>query len=466
MSGSKRWATTALGLVLTVALGACRSVGTPEQGAPAPAQEDRSATLPSAPTDRPAGLAPGGPLGHIPVKIEGIDAILHSPAAKDPVFQERVGFWVHFWTERQHGHFGRYLQRMGRYAALVDHELEARALPISLRYLPIVESGYLPGAVSRAGATGMWQIMAPTAGDLGLSVGAIVDDRRDPVASTFAALEYLEELHARFDSWFLALAAYNAGPGRVGRILEERGGDPSLSGDEQFLHIRSYLPAETREFVPRFFAAAALASNPTAFGFDSPNPAPIAFDEVTVPDATSLDVVAQAAGVPEDDILALNPHFLRGFTPAGETRVVRVPDGRGDRFAREYALIPPEDRLSFLEHVVASGETFTHIARRYGVALSDLTAMNSQIDPRRLQIGMTVVVPVASSGSGVALTAGASGGADAQGGDGGEHVHVVASGESLWTIARRYGVRAESIAQANDKRPDDLIRPGDRLRIP
>jgi membrane-bound lytic murein transglycosylase D len=332
------------------------------------------------------------------VQVRGIDPILHSPTSLDPALQLRKGFWVEYWTLRQPDHFRTYLARMGRYGPLVDAELEERGLPPSLRYLPIVESGYRSGAVSRVGATGLWQIMGPTARSLALTVSPIVDDRRDPVGNTRAALDFLEELHRGFGSWHLALAAYNAGPARIRGLLARHASDTSVSPDERFLTIRPHLPAETRDFVPKLLAAAQVAREAPSLGLCPESmEASLAFDEVTVPDATSLDVVAFAAGVSEAEVVALNPQYLRGFTPPGQVRVVRVPAGTGGRFREEYARIPPQERLSFQEHVVAQGETLTHIARRYRVPLAELMAANARIDPRRLQIGARVVVPVAGS---------------------------------------------------------------------
>ncbi|MEX2294780.1 MAG: transglycosylase SLT domain-containing protein, partial [Gemmatimonadota bacterium] len=408
----------------------------------------------------PAGLAS---LGELRAPATPADPILSTAASTDPFIRDRVAFWIELWGNDQPDLFTRYLDRMGRYVELVDEELERRGLPASLRYLPIVESGYLPSAVSRVGASGLWQIMTPTARGLGLSVSGIVDDRRDPVASTLAALDYMEELHAQFGCWLLTLAAYNAGPGRIRRLLEQHAEGLSLEGETRFLAIRPHLPAETRDFVPKFLAAAALAGDPEAFGFPASRSTPWLFDEVLVPDATSLDVVAFAAGVHEEEVLALNAHYVRGFTPAGETRTVRVPFGRAFEFERNFALIPPEERLTFVEHVVASGETFSHIAARYGVALSELTGMNASVNERRLRIGMTIVVPVGSRGGRVASPV-ATQIATNQGASG--SVHTVSSGESFWTIARRYGISTPALAAANGRALGELIHIGDELRIP
>jgi membrane-bound lytic murein transglycosylase D len=344
------------------------------------------------------GFLTPSPIAPLDVQVRGIDPILHNPTSLDPELQGRKAFWVEYWTLRQPDHFRTYLARMGRYGALVDGELERRGLPESLRYLPIVESGYRAGAVSRVGATGLWQIMVPTARSLALTVSPIVDDRRDPVGNTRAALDFLEELHRGFDSWHLALAAYNAGPARIRSLLARHAPDVALAPDERFLLIRPHLPAETRDFIPKLLAAAEVAREAPFLGLCPESmQASLTFDEVTVPDATSLDVVAYAAGVSESEVVALNPQYLRGFTPPGQARVVRVPAGAGGRFREEYARIPPGERLSFQEHVVARGETFTHIARRYRVPLAELMAANARIDPRRLQIGTRVVVPVAGA---------------------------------------------------------------------
>jgi membrane-bound lytic murein transglycosylase D len=391
-----RWAVRALAPALAgVTVSACGIWGSGAPGPPVPEAEPTPYQV-FLQAER-EGLHPLDPgrVHRLRFQVEGIDPILHTSTALDPGLQARTGFWVSHWTERRPEDFRRYLERMARYQDLVDGELGARDLPNALRYLPIVESGYRSSAVSRVGATGLWQIMSPTARALALTVSPIVDDRRDPVTNTRAALDYLEELYDSFGSWYLALAAYNAGPARVRSVLARHAPDPDISPDLRFLMIRPHLPSETREFVPKLLAAAHLARDAEELGLLPPErSAPLAFDEVVVADATSMDVVAWAAGVDEGEVLALNPQYLRGFTPPGQTRVVRVPPGTGERFRERYAEIPPEDRLTFLEHVVSSGETFTHIARRYRVPLAELLAANSRIDPRRLQIGTRVVVPV------------------------------------------------------------------------
>ena len=384
-------------LLAVLTLPACQRVGSLEPDSSVPPAPRRSDVALPWPSGQRSIVGPTGPAALAIIDVVGIDEILHSPVSADPILQTAVGIWLTEWTTGEAEVFERYLAQMSSYDLVVGRELDARALPASLRYLPLVESGYSPRAVSRAGATGLWQLMGPTARGLGLVVNSVVDDRRDPEASTSAALDYLEGLHDEFGSWLLALSAYNGGPGRLRRVLRRYGSGMARTGDEQFLEIRRHLPAETRQFVPRFLAAARLAGDPGAYGLVVRGRPPLAYDEVQVPDATSLNVVATVARVSEESVHRLNPQYSRGYTPVGESRTLRVPLGSGVTFERFFPSIAPGDRLDLVEHVVAEGETFTHIARRYGVAVSELEDTNRHVEPRRLQIGMRVVVPLGSA---------------------------------------------------------------------
>jgi membrane-bound lytic murein transglycosylase D len=345
---------------------------------------------------------------------------------------------------------------------MVEEHLRAGGLPASLAFLPIVESWYNPRAVSWVGAAGLWQFMPPTARGMGLKVDRLIDERRDPYRATPLALEYLSDLHRQFGSWFLALAAYNGGPGRLDRILRSYG-QGEISHDGLFMEVLEQLPRETRDFVPRFLAAARIGTDPEAYGFDLLNQErPWRFDEVMVPDATSLDVVARASQVDQETLEDLNPQLLRGLTPAGVATRLRVPEGVGQRFSEAFALIPPEERVTFLEHSVVRGETLTHIARRYGVSVDDLRATNPTIRPRRMQIGQRVVVPKAPSvrsqlrgGSGVSV-------ARAE-----ERlvVYRVQSGDTLSAIADRHRVGVDDLLRWNTLALNSVIHPGDQVRI-
>lgn len=326
-----------------------------------------------------------------------LDPIVHSEATRDTDLRAEVERWRLRFTESDPESFRIYLERMTRYAALVDSVLIERELPSSLRYLPIVESGYLPTAVSSASAAGMWQFMGPVARDFGMQVDPLIDERRDPIAATDAAARFLAELHDRFDSWFLALAAYNGGPNRVDRLLREH--VPfAPGGDSLFMRIRPHLPRETQDFVPKFLAVAEVARQADRLGLApelDQSHAPLAFDEVEVPDATSLDIVAAAAGVPEQDVLDLNPQVIRGVTPRGRATRLRVPVGAAVEFSRVYPGIPASERVTVTEYVVRSGDTLSEIAEEFGIRTSELTAANPSVDARRLQIGTRLIVPVA-----------------------------------------------------------------------
>ncbi len=323
------------------------------------------------------------------------DEILSSPMVRDPELRDEVDRWIAFWETTGARWFPDYLERMAWFSPAVDSVLANRGLPPSLRYLPIVESGYSPRAVSRVSAVGLWQFMAPTAQGLGMWVGPLLDERRNPFKSTAAAGDFLVQLREQFGSWFLALAAYNSGPNRMQRLLD-RYAPLEPRSDALYWKLRDRLPRETRDFIPKFLAAVEVARNPGAHGLAAVGAAAaFTFDEVTVPDATTLDVVAEAAGAPQEEIERLNPEVVRGITPPGRRTVLRVPAGAGLTFEENYAKIPPSERVTFVEHRVARGETLSHIARRYGVRLDDLRAANPRVEPRRLQIGQRITVPIA-----------------------------------------------------------------------
>ena len=338
----------------------------------------------------------GGGALVLPSVLAVTDEILASPMLRDPEFAAEVEWWVDYWESRASGWFPVYLERMAQYVAEVDSMLAAEDLPGSLRYLPVIESGYNPSAVSSARAVGMWQFMAGTAQGLGMEVTTLVDERRDPLKSTSAALRFLGELREDLGSWFLALAAYNSGPNRVRRILNQHA-PLTPPSDSLFWAVRRYLPRETRDFLPKFFGAVAVAGTPQAYGYQPRDPLRFVFDMVEVPDATTLDVVARAAEVPDADIVELNPQVVRGITPPGRTVSLRVPEGQGEVFAANYARIPPRERVSFVQHVVTGGETLSHIAVQYGIRVSDLEAANPGVRARYLRIGARLTVPVAPS---------------------------------------------------------------------
>ena len=174
------------------------------------------------------------------------DVILDSRWPRHPVIAERTHRWIDFWTGAGASDFARYLTRMTRYASLIDAEISVGELPRSLRYLPIVESGYSPSARSSAGAVGLWQFMSGTAREVGLAVGPLIDERLDPVRATPKALRVLSGHRRRFGSWFLALAAYNAGPGRISGLLR-RHAALAPRGDSLYVALYGFLPRETRD---------------------------------------------------------------------------------------------------------------------------------------------------------------------------------------------------------------------------
>ena len=238
----------------------------------------------------------------------------------------RVERWMERFQSAQRPAFETLLERRGIYADLVRGKLRERGMPEELLYLAMMESGLEPRAVSRASAVGLWQFMGPTALQYGLRVDPYVDERRDPVRATDAALDYLAWLHDRFGSWYLAAAAYNAGPGRVERVLKRHAGG-RVGEEDLYWEVLDHLPRETRQYVPRLVAATILAENASAYGFAVAHAEPYRYDQVFVPGGTTLVRVASALDVEVTVLRNLNPHLVLGVTPPGEIYGVRVPVG-------------------------------------------------------------------------------------------------------------------------------------------
>jgi len=370
---------------------------------------------------------------------------------------EAVDRWIEFFAVRAHDRFATYLTRAGRYEDMIRTRLREAELPEDLLYLAMIESGMNPNAYSRAHAAGMWQFIRGTGRLYGLEVSFWIDERRDPYKATDAAIAHLADLYDQFGSWYLAAAAYNAGAGRVSRGIKRTG-----STDFWDLADARVLRSETRNYVPKLIAAAIIAKNPEKYGFDDVVPEkPLEFETVEVPDATSFDVLAEAAGVSEDEIRLLNPQYARRVTPPSMVAEVRVPVSTSEQFIVAYAQVPPSERVTWLEHRVQNGETLGHIAARYGTSVTAIRAANNYVNPKRLQIGQRLIIPRSgASATRVASSAQATGSASGSG----PLTVTVQRGDSLWAISRRYNVTTTQLMQINGL-SSSRIHPGDQITV-
>lgn len=375
---------------------------------------------------------------------------------------ERVEYYVDFFLDDARDRFNIWLGRLNRYEGMIRDRFRAAGVPEDLVYLGAIESGYSNTAVSRARAVGMWQFMSYTAPDYGLVLDEWVDERRDPFKATEAAARFLARQYEQFGSWYLAAAAYNGGPNRVSRGLRRlsQGGDTTLTEETFFrLSDRRYLLRETRDYVPKLIAATQIAKHPSRFGFDSiPYLQPLVFDEITVPDATGLDVLAQLADTTTNALVELNPAYYRGVTPPRREAIVRVPRGTGTLVLERYAELRPEERVNFVSHTISRGETLGGLASRYGVSLELLMAANPGVQPRRLSIGQRVVVPLST-------TARANPGSAPRALAPGQRYHEVRWGETMSAIAQRYGLRLSDLLSWNEMNNNDILRAGRRLIV-
>ena len=383
--------------------------------------------------------------------------------------QDRVAHYVAQFTGRSRERIAERLERGTRYEPMIRAKMKAGGLPEDMYYLALVESGFDPHAYSRAAAVGMWQFMTSTAKGMGMRVDWWVDERRDPIRSTTAAVRFIRGLRDQFGSLYLAAAAYNGGPGRVARGLARYADDlENTQGEDAFFVLadKDYLRNETREYVPQLIAAALIAKEPGRYGMDlKPRPA-FAYDSVRVAGATPLAAVAHAAGVPVAAIRELNPQFLRGMTPPRETMQVRIPPGTGAGFAAGLDALPNAERIA--THVVESkkGETVARLADRNGIAEATLVAFNPhlrRLKSGRLAPGQPILVPTAAVAA-AALVIPDPSIERYPNSTKRVRVHTVRRGETVHVIARKYATSDARIMKLNGLRKP-MIFPGQSLIV-
>jgi len=348
---------------------------TEQKAEPAPIEEANEVTFPVDP--------------NIKAKAEADIKGTHSDLPL--VLNDRVASYINYYSSpRGHGVVERALSRSGLYRDMIQKVLKEEGVPQDLIYLAQAESGFQPLALSRAGARGMWQLMAQRASGYGLRRNWWVDERQDPEASTRAAARHLKDLYNEFGDWYLAMAAYNSGPGTVLRAVQRTG-----YADFWQLYNRGVLPKETQNYVPIILAVTIMAKNPSQYGLDDVTPAqPPAVDTVKIDYPVDLRLVAECVDTSVQTLQELNPSLLRMTTPKDGGFELHLPAGTREQYLSAIAAIPSDMRVWWRYHKVAPGETLERVARAYHTS-SNAIAQANGLEGGELQSNSKLIIPIA-----------------------------------------------------------------------
>jgi membrane-bound lytic murein transglycosylase D len=377
-----------------------------------------------------------------------------------------------FLVEERREVIGRWIERGDFYQEYVKAELRAHGVPTDLYHLAMIESGFLPTARSRVGAVGMWQFMPATGRAMGLRIEGGTDERMDPVRSTRAAARHLRDLNRSLGDWALAAAAYNAGPGRINRGLQ-------AYSARNFWELaeRGDLAEETKHYVPRLYAMTVITRGRDRYGFPAASSAAFGFDSIHVEYETPLQELARMGDVSINELTSLNPHLVKGVTPAGGYWVW-VPVAKGPSLQRAYLASDFRKERGYGTYVVRRGDFLGRIAERSGIRASRIRELNPAVKFEPLQIGVKLRLPYSAAEKlsaravdGEATSEPATRVAAAHAAEPktaateGAGSHEVKSGETLWQIARDNDVSVEALQKANDLE-SATIKPGMQLRLP
>lgn len=367
-----------------------------------------------------------------------------------------VKYWLD-WYQEHPAHIGRLQRRSAMWLGYVLQEVEAREMPSELALLPAVESAYDPLAYSHGRAAGLWQFIPNTAKHLGLKNNWWFDARRDVPKSTAAALKYLNYLHRRFDNWLHALAAYNAGEGNVSAAIR-RNKKKGLPTD--FWSLK--LPNETRAYVPKLLALAEIIRDPALYGVDlRAMPNEIGFAVVETGGQIDIAQAAQLAALNADSLRLHNPGLNRWATPPEGPHRLVMPTYAAKRFSQALAQLPAEQRVQWTRYKVRSGESLSEIALKHKSSVALIREINL-LDGNTIRAGKQLLI--ARGQQSLARYP-----SIAPSGDGSQQrerkQYKVASGDSLWVIARRHDVRVTDIERWNGLKKSAALQPGQELMI-
>jgi membrane-bound lytic murein transglycosylase D len=342
------------------------------------------------------------------------------------------------------------MDRASLYLPFIREEVKKRNLPPELAYLPVIESGFMITARSKSGAVGLWQFMLNSISPFDIKVNDFIDERRDFQKSTRGALQKLEDNYKTFGNWELALAAYNCGLGAMNRAVKK-----TKIQDYWELSRRKELRNETIDYVPKFLAAAYVLSNPRRFGIDCWQETH-EWTSIPLKRQVSLDTLADESGADRELLRRLNAELLHGISPSDKNFRLKIPASHLERIN---AVLEREDLalIRYHYHVVSHGDTLWSMSRHYGASLDLIEQHNPGITNRYLKIGETIIIPafkdIAPPARPVSNTR-----YDAK--------YVVQKGDTLWSLARMYGVDPQDLAQANNMTLNQILREGITLKVP
>src|SRR5690349_5169820 len=360
------------------------------------------------------------------------------------VNDEVLSFLNFFQTPRGKAIVETGLRRSGRYQEMISRVLREEGIPQDLIYLAQAESAFQPLALSRAGARGIWQFVAWRGNEYGLKHTWWIDERQDPEKATRAAAEHLRDLYAMFGDWYLAMAAYNCGPGNVQKAIERTG-----YADFWELYRRNVLPKETKNYVPIILALTLIAKDAAHYGIEVDPDPPVPTDVVKPGHAIDLRLVAETIDVDVDTLRSLNPSLLRMATPDDPNFELHLPKGTAEKFSAEIADIPADKWVSWRRHRVEPGETLTSIAKKYHVTAAAISSANSLDHGSEISAGDKLIIPATQPLSETR-----------------RHLvrYRVRRGDTLSGIADRFSLSMEDIRKWNRLRTN-RVRRGMVLRI-